>query len=126
PTKGRCPLEPRQGRSPWNPLLWFGDGRGGLCRRRCTGDRRCNGGGTGPPSHLRTKVEGSKGFALGGVPRGSAPWWAWAAKRTKGAKPLAFPRFARLTGPPRASTSGGMLRRFEALLDPTAPAPDAP
>ena len=32
----------------------------------------------------------------------------------------------RLTQPRRASTSGGMLRRFEALLDPTAPAPDAP
>jgi ceramide glucosyltransferase len=26
PAKGLCPLDPRQGRSPWNPLVWFGDG----------------------------------------------------------------------------------------------------
>jgi NAD(P)-dependent dehydrogenase (short-subunit alcohol dehydrogenase family) len=28
-------LEPRQGHSPWNPLFWFGDGRGGA--GRCIG-----------------------------------------------------------------------------------------
>jgi len=26
PTKGLRPLDPYQGRSPWNPLVWFGDG----------------------------------------------------------------------------------------------------
>jgi hypothetical protein len=76
------------------------------------------------PALTPTKERVPRAAALGGRPEGGALWWG------PGAKPLAFPPpacpRARLTGPPDASTSGDMLRRFDSLLDPTVLAPDTP
>src|SRR5271166_32146 len=96
--QGLCPWTPPEGAAIWTPAkgealgtLYFGSEMGGgpeprpAHRRAPVRRARLR-----PPSHLRTKVEGSKGFALGGSPDGSALWGG------PGAKPLAFSRFARL------------------------------
>ena len=40
PTKGRCPLEPRQGQRPLEPFSWSGEREGGRRHRHLGGDRR--------------------------------------------------------------------------------------
>ena len=88
PVKGLCPLNPQLRHSLSNPFVGEvgreGDGRRDGCSP--TDDRRsgCTHRGDRPPSRPTSPVKGSKGCALGGDPRGRAPW------RGPGAEPLAL------------------------------------
>ena len=66
PHRGRCPLDSRQGRSPWDPSLWSGAGWG--CPVVAIADDRT------PPPRTGPERMDCKGSAFAGGPGGKAPW----------------------------------------------------
>ena len=79
PAKGLCPLNPQQRQRLCNPFVGEVGREGGPCTGRVAArptivGRAATMTGAGPPSRPTSPVKGSKGSALGGDPRGRAPW----------------------------------------------------
>src|SRR5271165_3058400 len=74
PHQGALPLGSPPRAMPLEPSTLVRRWEGGRCRRRHTGDRRCDGGGTGPPPISEPKRMDCKGIAFTGGRGGKAPW----------------------------------------------------
>ena len=132
PAKGLCPLDPRQGRSPWNPLLERLDGRGDVGRCECcpTEDRRSGSthDGPRPPSRptsptnglLRLRLSwGSGGNAPGGVQGRSPGLASFMRLPQRHAGNACNPRPRTPKHPAMSGFDSGFAARVKAVLGPT-------